>query len=359
LLDGLPVRSHTVNTSRQVYRLRKGETIRVLTKGTGEAVYAGAAAMEGDWYRILTDDGTQCWCFSRYLQIYDAHAAPDSNDSDAVTVIAAEEIAPVFDRPWYPDTYRTLVAGGKIDLDKLNPDHNFTINRGRMMAYVELPGLSGKFAFTEIDRAAASAAAYTLVGSPLIITPRGDADLIVSYVNDRGLPISYNLVALDKDLPTVIRDEKIRRQRIYERFAKAGPTFKSAAFGTLTFDARIPSAATTGTTSTDSAEEPLSAADLTVTWTGNTALRPAFVSDDAAASGVASFKYFLSDRMRTIYDGVLTIHLEGSDWENNFFYHILDTAIQLEVAGRDAPPDNTFTGRSANPQVLLFETTGT
>ena len=57
-LDGLPCRAEPVNTAKQVYRLRKGEVIKILYKGEGQKPMAGKTALEGDWYRILTDDGT-------------------------------------------------------------------------------------------------------------------------------------------------------------------------------------------------------------------------------------------------------------------------------------------------------------
>ena len=45
--DGLPMREAAVNTSKQVYRLRKDEVIKVLYKGEGQAVMSGQNAMEG------------------------------------------------------------------------------------------------------------------------------------------------------------------------------------------------------------------------------------------------------------------------------------------------------------------------
>ena len=57
-LDGLPIRYEPVNTARQVYRLREGEVLKVLYKGQGSAVMSGKTALEGDWLRVLTNDGT-------------------------------------------------------------------------------------------------------------------------------------------------------------------------------------------------------------------------------------------------------------------------------------------------------------
>ena len=73
-LDGLPCRAEPVNTAKQVYRLRKGEIIKILYKGQGQAVMSGRKALEGDWFRILTSDGTQGWCFSYNLSLFQTDA---------------------------------------------------------------------------------------------------------------------------------------------------------------------------------------------------------------------------------------------------------------------------------------------
>ena len=57
-VDGLPCRAEPVNTSKQVYRLRKGESIKLLYKGKGQPPMTGGKPLEGDWYRILTSNGS-------------------------------------------------------------------------------------------------------------------------------------------------------------------------------------------------------------------------------------------------------------------------------------------------------------
>ena len=68
--DGLPMRSEPVNNAKQVYRLRKDEIIKVLYKGKGAAVMSGQTALEGDWLRGLTSDGTYGWCFYYNLTLF-------------------------------------------------------------------------------------------------------------------------------------------------------------------------------------------------------------------------------------------------------------------------------------------------
>ena len=80
-LDGLPCRAEPVNTAKQVYRLRKGEIIKILFKGQGQAPMAGKAPLEGDWYKILTEDGTTGWCFSYNLNLYKTDASGNIFDT--------------------------------------------------------------------------------------------------------------------------------------------------------------------------------------------------------------------------------------------------------------------------------------
>src|SRR5574344_916762 len=66
-LDGLPIRSGTENGSKQVYRLRKNEVIRVLYQGKGVKPTNGHGELPGEWLRVLTETGTEGWCYSYNL----------------------------------------------------------------------------------------------------------------------------------------------------------------------------------------------------------------------------------------------------------------------------------------------------
>jgi hypothetical protein len=257
----------------------------------------------------------------------DMEAAPENLS------LVEDAITGLFSRPWYPEAYGVMLASGNIDLSVLDPTQGFRVDRKSMTAHIKTPDFSGDFPFKGISQGASSS--YAFDGTPIIITPRGDDTLIVSFMQNRNLPVSYNFVTLAKDPDDVIREEKLRRQLIYDSFVRMGPRFGSDQYGIITF---------------------VGTAAMTVEWSGIN--RPAFVGGQAGARGLVSFKYFLSDRMRTIYDGVITFtfadSLEGLPRESNFFYHVLGNTIQLEAAGNSAPPDNIFTDRSADPVVMLF-----
>ena len=73
-LDGLPMRAEAVNTAKQVYRLRKNETVKLLYKVKGQAPMTGGKPLEGEWLKILTSDGTSGCCFSYNLRPFETDA---------------------------------------------------------------------------------------------------------------------------------------------------------------------------------------------------------------------------------------------------------------------------------------------
>ena len=87
--DGLPCRAEAVNTSKQVYRLRKGEVIKILYQGNGQAPMTGGKPLEGNWYKILTDSGTQGWCFSYNLKLYQVDE--EGNPVGGQNIVVEEE----------------------------------------------------------------------------------------------------------------------------------------------------------------------------------------------------------------------------------------------------------------------------
>ncbi|MDR3311749.1 MAG: SH3 domain-containing protein [Spirochaetaceae bacterium] len=336
LMDGLPVRSHAVNTARQVYRLRKTEVIKVLHEGKGEAVIAGNAPLDGAWFRVLTGDGTQGWCFSHYLQFFDYNRQHELTGEGASPTLALyeDQLALVFAKRWYPDYYLPMIVGNTINLDTLRAEYGFTVDRKSGTVSIRLGDLDGTYSFTGIT--AGAGPSFTLEGSPLIIIPRDENFLTVSCVNDRGIPVSYNFVSLQEPIDRLIDRETERRKQLYDNLLALGPEFTSNTYGTIRLSA-----------------------EGVIQWINYDALVPYVIPTTALSMGTAEFKYFLSDRIRTLYDGVLTIHLAGSPRENNFFYHIIPAeddaqpGLQLESAG-EAPQNTVFSTRSLNPEVMFF-----
>ncbi len=60
----IPVRAEPDAGSARVYKLRPSQMIKIIEKGE-KAVTVGN--LTGYWYRVLTDDGYEGFCFDKYL----------------------------------------------------------------------------------------------------------------------------------------------------------------------------------------------------------------------------------------------------------------------------------------------------
>lgn len=71
-LDGLPIRIAPDNASKRVYRLKIGQVVNVLRSwsledGKMEIPQSGGVPLDGQWLLVITNDGTEGWCFSHNL----------------------------------------------------------------------------------------------------------------------------------------------------------------------------------------------------------------------------------------------------------------------------------------------------
>lgn len=328
--DGLPCRAEAVNTSRQVYRLRKGEVIKILYRGDGQAPMTGGQPLEGEWYKILTDDGTQGWCFSYNLSLYqvdddglavDENAVVAEDDSD-------ERWAAIAASVWYPEEFKAMVDGGDIDLARLHPSYRFIVDLDGKKVSLNTSAIheSWDFAgYTKTDERE-----YSLKGIPLRITYRNPQYIVLRYTDSSGKPQDLNFVTLNVNLNEIVNAERQRRNQAYRRIAAQGK-YSASSYGTLTFNE-----------------------DGTFRWTGFKLLVPSVISASAKNAGTASIKYSLAKSLQSSYDGVLTLKFDGAAEEVNFLYKLEDGGLRMEDASAAAFKGNLLTARGAEHTIIYF-----
>jgi len=101
LQDRLPIRDHADNGSRQVYRLRIGEIIKIL--GLAESgiqpIGTSGEPLEGSWYKVMTNDGVTGYCFSNRLKIFSENDRDAGIVFDSAADIAAENSSQIESAP--------------------------------------------------------------------------------------------------------------------------------------------------------------------------------------------------------------------------------------------------------------------
>ena len=333
-LDGLPCRAEPINTSKQVYRLRKGEVIKMLYKTKGQAVMAGQNALEGDWFRILTSDGTAGYCFSYNLNIYETDVS--GNQISGEVIQEEEEVDAVYEAitntVWYPDYYKTMINSGNIDLTRLYTSYNFSFDTDNNKVNLNLPKIHESWSYQGYRKSGDKE--YTLTDIPAVIHYKRADYIVVRYTGSDGKPQDLNFVKIDADISEIIANEKDRREQAYSSLLKHGTMYDSSNYGQLTLND-----------------------DGTFRWLKNKLLVPTVVSASARNVGTVSVKYAVASALASSYDGVLTFKFDGMAEEVNFLYKKENGALRLEDATSAKIDGNLVKERGSSPLILYFKVT--
>lgn len=331
--DGLPARAEPVNTSKQVYRLRKNEVIKILYQGQGQAPMTGGKPLEGEWYRILADDGTQGWCFSYNLVFFETdrhgkrigNADIDTEDEEDVYYNN------IINKTWYPDSFRTMIQNGNIDLTKIHPSYNFMLDEENQKVSLNLTKIHESWDYEGYTKT--NEKQYTLKNIPIIIVYKKADFIVVRYTGPDGKPQELNFVRIDGDLNEIIAEEKTRRTEAFNSVVEHGPNFRSSNYGTLVINA-----------------------DGSFRWTNYKLLVPSIISASAKNTGTVSVKYAVGKNLAASYDGVLTFKFEGMTQEVNFLYKKEEGRLRLEDATEATINGNLITAKGSSPITLSFST---
>ncbi|MCK9169712.1 MAG: SH3 domain-containing protein [Treponema sp.] len=333
-IDGLPVRSDPGNAAKQVYRLRKNETVKLLYKGKGQAVMAGKTPLEGDWMRILTKDGTEGWCFSYNLDQFQTQKGgivPEAQQTDLQeekdTVIES-----VLTKTWYPDYYRTMIDKNRIDPQLMNASYCFTVDTENNKVSLNLPSIHESWEYSGTTKT--GDVEYTFTGMPVKITVKSSSFIVVTYSGDNGKPRDLNFITLgeEEDVTELVAAEKERRIQECAKLYAFGPDFKSANYGRLSFKE-----------------------DQSFSWKNYGLLVPSVVDSSAKNGGTLAVKFYLGDTLVSSYDGVLSFRFDGMDKDVNFLYKIENDGLRLEDLTGASYDGNTVTSRGTSPLVLFFQ----
>ena len=330
--NGLPMRAEPVNTAKQVYRLRKNETIKLLYKVNGQSPMTGGKPLPGEWLRVLTSDGTTGCCFSYNLRPFETditgqRVGGEVQEEDTSANAALEELLA---RVWYPDSYKNMIDSKRVDPAKLNPSYNFTLDPESKALTFRMPKISESWTYTGAE--ATGANAYQLTGIPVIVTVRKGNYIVVRYTGASGKPEDFNLVTIDGNLEEIVAEEQKRRENEYEQIFMFGPNFKSNSYGTLSLND-----------------------DHSFVWGNNRLLVSSNVISAAAKGrGIVHCKYFLGKALSASYDGVITFQFDDMKKEVNFLYKIEENGLRFEDATGSAVDNSTIKDRGLSPLVIFM-----
>lgn len=341
-LDGLPCRAEPANLAKQVYRLRKGETIKILGKGEGDKVMAGKQALEGDWLKVLAKDGTEGWCFSHNLALFEMDASGAQTGDDQILTeedFGDATFEAIFDKPWYPENFRVMVEEKNIDTTLVKTDYNFTIDSSKGKVSLVMPenkkanfkAIKLSWDYNGYEKVGRNQ--YELKDIPVIVTCRKDDFIVVRYTGSSGKPKDFTLVTMEEDLSEVIKEEKTKRSSLYSKIVSRGPDYSSTSYGNL-----------------------MVKSNGNFSWTGYSLLVPNVISASAKEGGSIYLKYGISEKLQAQFDGVLTFKFDGAG-EVNFLFKTESDGLRLEDATNAKYEEGMILERSSNSLVIYFKST--
>ncbi len=331
-LDGLPCRAEPVNTAKQVYRLRKGEIIKILYKGEGQKPMAGKTALEGDWYRILTDDGTMGWCFSYNLNLYETDSLGQRVGGGEIfeEQEADEHWNTILANVWYPDYFRTMIDSGNIDLGLIHPLYKFSIDEEGKKVSLNTNVIHESWDYDGYTKTDDNE--YSLNGISLKIIYRRGNYIVLRYTDSSGKPQDLNFVTISESIADIVNAEKDRRSQAYMQIWSHGPIFSSSSYGKIDFNE-----------------------DGSFRWTGFKLLVPSVIDAGTKSTGSASVKYSLSKDLAASYDGVLTMKFDGMSREVNFLYKLENGALRLEDTTGANLSGSQLKSRGVSPVIIYMK----
>lgn len=333
-IDGLPVRADPVNTSKQKYRLHKDEVVKILYKGKGQDVIMHSGEkLEGDWLCVLTTGGTQGWCFSHNLAIFETGEGGKIVGGQIEEAPAEDEdtiLNQVLQAKWYPESYQRMLENNTIDLESMKSSYGFDTGVESGKVSINISGRYRSANYGGITKARDKV--YDFTGTPFQMIIRDANQIVVNYTGNDNKPEAYTFVTISSDykIDELLKAEEERRAEEMQKLYKVD-SFRSSNYGTLTF---------TG--------------NGAFTWNGFSLLTPNVISENARGKGKVSIKYLVSKDLLSRFDGMLTFVFDNTNNEVNFFYKNSPNGLTLEDASDATIKNNIAQSQSKSPIVLFF-----
>lgn len=311
----LPVRDVPASSSsKTVFWLREGESVKILEKVPGEVVSTGGEALSGSWYRVLTNDGTEGYAFSYAFRVYD-----ESKEGPPVIAAKKEPLSGrvdlFFSRTWRPEYFQEMLDDNRVDLDYFSLRYGIFVDAIRKQVRIELPAASELFVYSDIVE---SKGVYQFKGTRLSIKIESDTRLECSWTAPlpasqgedsteagEGLaapsPVSASaepgttgasgsaaFVVLASEARDVIRLEGVRRQKLLTSFVdEAGASWAGEGIGKLVINK-----------------------NGRFSWKDRGEAASSFLPPAAGSSGEIAFRLFLDPSLASAWEGAFSLRFD-------------------------------------------------
>jgi len=323
LMNGLPIRREPRSNADRVYRLRKGEMVKILDRSETTSVEGGS---ESYWYHVLTEGGVSGYCFGHALNV--------GTFKDLLKEAEPPEKDPVLTRilknTWRPEYFKTLINRRTVDLNRIQPEYGLFPDSAGKTIKIVTPSHSIDFVYSAITPSGVNS--YVFEDTPLQISVISDSEIEVRYTAyQKEYREIYTI--LNYDIEEIIKNEVERRDKLFEQLIGMGNSFTSSAYGTL------------------KVEE-----DRTFIWQDYSKLVPNVIPSGLMGTGKIEFSLFLTPELQEIYDGVVTFAFTapGEEKRVSFLYRLQENGVRFLYIPEGDIRDMTVTRENPFPLIIFF-----
>jgi len=215
--DGLPVRDKPSVSARRVYRLRLGESVKVLSQAEGEAVFTGGKALPGEWYFVQAADGTRGYVFSNTMVLYEEKEGTTAPVIAQAPTPSASLLDLLYAKPWRPAYYQFMIDDGTIDPDLFILQYGLFADAKNSQVRIELPGYSNAINFSAVSQSGdwlvfeGSRLRIRFENESTIIADWSGADPILAEEGWAQGDHAARFIQLDASIPVMLAGENSRR----------------------------------------------------------------------------------------------------------------------------------------------------
>ncbi|MDR2922003.1 MAG: SH3 domain-containing protein [Treponema sp.] len=343
LQDGLPIRDNPDNNARRIYRLKTGEIIKILSAAEGSpAIGSTGEPLPGEWFKVLTEDGSTGYCFSYRLKLFE-HSGGQLAASRVIVNEKAEDpdLDMLLSKTWSPESYLTMVNSKRINLEDMSRQWRFDPGQETGLARIFVSGIDNSYAYNSIRPDGNRV--WRFEGTNLSMQLRSDTTLAVQFSEGSGGIRTLLFVSLPVSVDDLILQETARRERLYNEIYSQGPVFTSNNYGTITF--------MEGSLSVGGSPP---AGGGTFTWQKFDLLIPQFIPENTEGNGTILIDLFLDAAFEGRYDGAFTLRFTNSRTALHCMYSLDNEGFRIEIVPDSSIEDSTIVRRGASPMVLYF-----
>jgi len=338
LQDGLPIRDTPDNNGRRVYRLKVGEIIKILSVAEGSpAIGSSGEPLPGEWFKVLTEDGSTGYCFSYRLKVFE-HIGGQFTASTVVVNESTEdpELDALLSKTWSAEVYLTMINSKRINLEDMSRQWCFDPGQETGLARIFVPEIDQSYTYTGIRPDGYRT--WRFEGTNLSMQLRGgDTTLAVQFLEGSGSTRTLLFVSLPVSVDDLILQETARRERLYNEIYSQGPVYTSNNYGTITFKGGPPPAG-----------------GGTFSWRDFDLLVPRFIPEGIEGNGTILLDLFLDPALEDRYDGAFTLRFTNTKVALFCMYSLDNEGFRIEIVPDSTIEDVTITRRGSSPMVLYF-----